>query len=238
MGSIVQKVAADRVLILDPREFHTRQFDFDNWTEMRMGFFFSGVAAIGDNTASASEEVTQITVDDLITVGLKNSDTDDLPGQAGSLFIGAKSYSSKANCNGAAFFSNAGSNKLTAAAYNGASLIGGAGSDLNGLDYASNVTGITTYNGFWVLKLVITNRGLATQSIALSTGQTSNVSGADYSPSALRTLMNSATFTVPVTLAWNDGVAARPIPDSYWIRLPFYSNRIRLSCIRATRYTP
>ncbi len=237
MSSNYQKTASDKTNILAPREYFLRPFDFQDWTEMRFGLFFGGVTAGGDNTQSVSESVAQATVADKITVGLKNSDTNDLPGQAGSLFIGAMSFGGEADCDNQ-FYSNVGGSQLSAGAFAGTSLIGGSVSNINQLAYPANVALTSAYNGFWAIKFVINNLGLSTQSVTISTNQVTTVAGTDYSASALRTLINNAVYAGGATLAWNDGAAARVIPDAVWIRLPFYNNRIRISCMMGVRYAP
>lgn len=247
MGEIFQKVALDRAFILDPREFFTRQLDFEDWTELRMGMFFSLVkSGVGnENVIAEQESVTNITNEDIITIGLKNSDNDNLPGFSGALFLGVTNhYDGVSELTRDFAFTNvcwaaSQSGFLTVAGRYDTTLIGATPSEaVNNLECGITVANSTAYCGFFAIKFVILNRGLSTQSVKMSTAKLGAVSGADYTPSALRTLINNSTYGTERTIAWNDGAAARVIPDSFWIRLPFYNNRLRLSCIRAIRYAP
>lgn len=234
MATIYQKEVTDRTCILSPREYYFRPFDFDNWTEMRMGILFSGVADSGDNTQSTDESVALSSVADLITFGIKDSATSVLPGQAGGLFLGARTWTTQASKSTVApegwAFRSGGGGGLAACGFAGTTLIGGTVSeDILPMVHGGAAASSTGYDGFYALKFVINNLGLSTQSVSISSTATVSVSGADYSASALRTLLNNATYGTVRTIAWNDGVSAYDIPDAVWIRMPFYSNRIRLS---------
>lgn len=247
MSSIYQKTVSDKTNILAPREYFIRPFDFQDWTEARFGILFSAVTSSGDNTDVTSESVAITTVADLVTFGIKDSATTALPGQAGSLFLGATSALgtlSKTFASGAAgpsFSANAGGNPetLAATAYAGVTKIGGTGSQaVSAMNSPTSASGATGYCGFYGIKFVINNLGLATQSVTISVATDYPIAGAAYTPAALRTLLNNTTYGTSFTLAWNDGVAARDIPDAFWIRMPFYSNRIRISAMMGVRYLP
>jgi len=237
MASIYQKTVSDKTCILAPREYIMRPFDFGDWTMMRFGMFIGGVTASGDNSQSVDEEVSLITAGDRWTIGIKDSATTALPGQAGSLFVGAGSFGGKANMNANTMFSNVGANNASAQTFVGTSQQGGsAGGEI--APAWPTVTGASTYCGFYVIQFTIANLGLATQTINVAVQGNSSISGTDYSAGALRTLINNAIFNAGITFAWNDGVSARAIPDAIWIRAPFYNNRLRLSGIMAVRYLP
>ncbi len=241
MATIYQKTVTDKVCILSPREYILRPFDFDAWTEMRLGIYLSAVTSGGDNTNSANETVTLSTAADRLTFGLKDSATSDLPGFGTSLFLGATSYSTGAALqNGSQVDIQTSGGELAATGYHDTTIVGGAsGQSLgNHMECPSSASGSSAYCGFYALKFVITNLGASSQSVAISSTKTTTISGTDYSASALQLLMNNATYGTPVATAWNTGAAARDIPDAIFIRFPFYSNRIRLSAIRAIRYAP
>jgi len=242
MSSIYQKTVSDKTCILAPREYFIREFDFEDWTEMRFGMFLSAVTSGGDDTINTAETVAISTVADRMTIGLKDAATTILPGVAGSSFLGVITGTSASSSSFAGSgFGCAGSpvNAPSAAGYNGATLIGGTSAQVLG-DYvkAQNASSATGYCGFYGLKFVITNRGLASQSVAISSFSNIAIAGADYSASALRTLINNSIYGTAASIAWNDGVAAYDIPDALWIRMPFYNNRIRLSSIMGVRYAP
>lgn len=240
MATIYQKTVTDKTCILSPREYILRPFDFGAWTEMRFGCYFSGVAASGDNTDSAAETVALSSASDRICFGIKDSATTDLPGFGSALFLGAVTETSSSSyCSGTAFSALA-ADRLAAAGYHDTTLVGGATAQSVGIGmgYPASASGSSAYCGFFGLKYVITNLGTSSQSFAISATRTTTVSGTDYSATALQLLMNNNTYQSPVTVAWNDGAIARTIPDAIYIRMPFYSNRIRLSAIRAIRYAP
>ncbi len=101
--------------------------------------------------------------------------------------------------------------------------------------FPTDVTGAADYCGFFAVKLVITDRGLVTQQVTIGSASTKTISGSDYSTAALRLLINNASYGSRV-IDWNDGAAAYAIPDAFYVRMPFYNNRIRISAMRAIRY--
>ena len=239
MAIIYQKTASDKTCILNTRQALLRQFDFGAWTQIRLGFFFSGVTAAGDDTNSVNESVSLSNPLDRIMFGIKNSDNNTFPGYAGSSFIGTSNRTGYASdCNGNSF-NQAGGAVLTAVAFDGATLIGGGAGEI--LSYAMEWGGssgsATGYCGFYGVQLIIANIGTATQTVAIRNTRTSAIAGADYSESALRTYLNNGPWSgTQVVLAWNDGVAARSIPNGFFIYLPFFLNRIRLSAMMAVQY--
>ncbi len=238
MATIYQKTVTDKTCILSPREYILRPFDFGAWTEMRFGCYLSGVAASGDNTDSAAETVALSSAADRICFGLKDSATTDLPGFGSALFLGAVTETSSSSyCSGTAFSALAAS-RLAAAGYHETTLVNGSSTLSAATEFPASASGATGYCGFFALKFVITSIGTASQSVAISATRTASITGTDYSATALQLLMNNNTYQSPVTVAWNDGAIARTIPDAIYIRMPFYSNRIRLSAIRAIRYAP
>lgn len=245
MATIYQKTVTDKTCILAPREFYLRPFDFgSDWTELRFGAYFSGVTSGGDDTTSVAETVAISTAADKIFFGLKDSATNDLPGFGDALFLGATTESGNSSTisigppNSFRTAVISGGN-LAAVGYHETTMVGGAsGQTLSEIMQFPVASGASAYCGFFVVKFVITDLGLSSQSVAISAEATATVSGTDYSASALRLLINNATFSAAATIAWNDGAVARDIPDAVFIRLPFYNNRIRLSAIRAIRYAP
>jgi len=239
MATIYQKTVTDKTCILSPREYILRPFDFGtDWTEVRIGAYFSGIAASGDNTDSAAETVALASASDRIAFGIKDSATSDLPGFGAALFLGAVTETSSSSyCSGSAFSALA-AVRLAAAGYHETTLVGGTSTLGAAMEFPASASGATGYGGFFALKFVITNLGTASQSVAISATRTTPVAGTDYSASALQLLMNNNTYQSPVSIAWNDGAIARTVPDAFYCRMPFYSNRIRLSAIRAIRYAP
>jgi hypothetical protein len=238
MALIYQKTVSDKTLILAPREFYLRPFDFHNdWTEMRFGIYLSGVTSGGDDTTAGAESVTLSTAADRIAIGIKDSATNDLPGFGAALFLGGVTATGQTSDSSSSQFTQSGSSGLCAAGYHETTLVGGTVTLGNSLAFPA-ASGSTGYCGFYAIKFVITNRGAASQAVAISSVGTTPIAGTDYSAQALRLLINNATYNSPTTIAWNDGAVARTIPNSIFIRMPFYSNRIRISAMRAIRYAP
>lgn len=240
MATIYQKTVTDKTCILSPREYILRPFDFGAWTEMRFGVYFSGVAASGDNTNSAAETVALSSAADRICFGIKDSATSDLPGFGAALFLGAVTETSSSSYCSGSDFTSLSADRISAAGYHETTLVGGAFAQTLGaaMNYPASASASSSYCGFYALKFVITNLGTSSQSVAISSNSSSSISGTDYSASALQLDINNATYGSAVATAWNDGATARTIPDAIYIRMPFYSNRIRLSAIRAIRYAP
>lgn len=237
--ALIYTKSAEKTLILSPREGYQRAFDFQDWTEIRLGMFYSGVTAADDNTTAGSEIVTYNTVADAIAFGLKNSDNTVIPGLATSTFVGLfNKLSSQSESNASEFFCNGGGSGsgLYVSSFNGATNITNNLTAQASFSYPA-ANGTTAYCGFLVLKMVMADRGLSTQNISMGTAVTSPVSGSDYSTAALRTAMNNASFGTLRTAQWNSGGVALTVPDSFYVRIPFYNNRLRISAMRASRYS-
>lgn len=240
MATIYQKTVSDKTCILAPREFILRPFDFEAWTEMRVGIYLSGVASSGDNTDSASEHVTINTAADKIAFGIKDSATNDLPGLGAALFLGMLTSGSATRdsfCSGGAFITSSGT--LSVGGYHDTTLVAGLDADAGAaMSYPASASGATGYCGFYGIRFVISNLGLSSQSLSISSVTNSPIAGTGYSAAALELLINNSTYSSARTVAWNDGAVARVIPDAFYLRMPFYSNRIRMSAMAAIRYAP
>lgn len=213
-----------------------RAFDLSLWSEIRLGIFFGGVTSGDENTQAVAEVVPQVTAADRICFGIKNSSTLDLPGLTGGRFLGVSNQTGQqSQCNINEFYSN------TPVGFNGVALydttiLGSGGVILPGLNFPT-VTGSSTYCGAFVVQLVLHDRGLSSQNVDVNAYTDSSIAGTDYSVSALRTVMNGASFGSPSNVAWNDGSVAYDLPDAFFLRLPFYNNRIRVSAMRIQRYS-
>jgi len=224
--------------VLSPQEAPLRQFGFGEWTEMRIGAFFSAIADTGPNDNCVNEVLVPSLPTDYLVFGIKNTGQ-PLPGETGSLFLGIRSsdngtVQSIAN-NG--FADSTGAWKGVSYHDTTETLTSNVFTSLNMGQCAAS--GGTAYCNFIGIKFVITDRGLSSQSVAISVaGVNSGIGGNDYSVNALRTLINNSTYGTPQSLAWNTGAAARDIPDCFYVRSPLFSNAIRLSAVRAIRYAP
>lgn len=235
--------SAENTLILEPREYMLRQFDFGAWTEMRMGLYYGGVSASDNDGAGSAEQVANSTALDLLSFGIKDSST-ALPGTTGSLFLGVGTgYGNFSSTSAATTFgrcaSGDGSSQqvLAAVGYYDTNLLNGTypADNLSSMTYPSP-TGTTGYCGFFGLKFVVTDIGLSSQTVTISSVVTSPISGSTYTLAALRTLLNNSTYGTGRVVDWNDGASARVIPNCCFLHLPFYNNRIRISAIDMIKF--
>ncbi len=236
--ALIYTKLTDKTTILAPRQGGGRKFNFgDDWTEVRMGVFASAVAATGSNDDNVNETLVPSGITDYITFGLKD-DSQTYPGMAGSLFIGLRNASTNTDSFGPATGFGTSGGAWLAVGYHDATLVnGGGGTMQTGTLGAARASLASGYAAFMAVKIVISNRGLSSQSVACTTAF-SGISGTDYSASALRTQLNNASYTGSASFAWNDGATARDIPDCPWVRVPLFNNQLRISCIRAIRYAP
>ncbi len=238
--ALIYTKLTDKTTVLAPREGACRKFNFGtDWTEIRVGMFCSAIAATGSNNVNVAETLVPAGITDYITFGIKD-DSQTYPGQVGSTFLGVRSGTvNVASTPPNGFYGTSAANWLSTGYY-GATMVQnatgmGPSTYIGGGATASAATG---YCGFFACKIVITNRGLSSQTVAMSIAHEEIVAGADYSASALRTAINNTAYGTAQSIAWNDGAAARAIPDCFWVRVPLYNNALRLSCIRAIRYAP
>lgn len=232
--------SAENTLILSPREGVQRPFNFDAWTEVRIGMYLGGVTAAGDNTQAVVETVNISSYLDRITFGLKTNDA-LMPGQVGCKFIGVTS-TTRSELSSLSMFGSADAVTGFYNGMNGAKSVDATFTTLttpavSGIRYPSDISGASSYCGFYALKFLVTDAGLSTQKIQVLFSQNNTVSGSNYSAAALLTDINNATYTsMGAAFDWNDGAAAYDLPDAFWLRMPFFNNRIRVSAIRAVRY--
>lgn len=240
MANIYQHVSQDKVLILSPREAFQRKFDVGSWNELRLGMFYDTAASTSPTSSIVGETVTQNTRSDIVTFGLKDSATSILPGFSGSYFFGL-SMSSSYNPRVVTFGMEAtpDTNFHGTGFYGTASMFGGQTLASMGYPMNGGAANLTDYMAVYGLKLVINNRGLSTQTISISAYRESTISSGTsfYSSTQLNRLINNGSYGTVSTVNWNDGSSAYPIPDSFWIRFPFYDNQVRISALTAIRYS-
>lgn len=230
--------------VLAVREFQRARLTVklgSDWTEARIGMYFSGVDAHDEDLAPPDELVGVADVSDYVFFGLKDSDTFSLPGEAGALFLGISSTGptsrNRAPALGAEGWFADSSEECSAVGYAGATFIDG-GVISNGSMRYPDPEPATGYNGFYCVKFVVNARGLSSQSVSISVARIGQVDGVDYGKSALYQAMNNATFGVGRTVAWNNGGVARALPDASYVRIPFYNARIRIQEIMAVKISP
>jgi hypothetical protein len=230
--------------ILAVREFQRARLTAklgNDWTEARIGMFFSGLDAHEDNEAPADELLTVADASDYLTIGLKDSNSYYLPGEAGGYFIGVRSTGTTTKVlapagSAAGWFADS-SQQCSAVGYAGTTLING-GVLSNGSLQFPDPEPSSGYSGFYCLKFVVAGRDLSSQSVSVSVARSSQVAGFDYGKAALYQAINSASFGVAGSVAWNTGASARALPDAAWVRIPFYNARIRIQEIMAVKISP
>lgn len=245
MAYAYQKTVSDLTVIFGAREQLASQFDFGtDWTEIRIGMFWGLVALNDNNAAPSTEDVAISSVLDRIFFGIKDN-SQNCPGVAGSLYIGLSnrstnhSYVSTANGSMADTFNG---RNMGVIGYKDTTPITGASTDVSGLSGVSDPSPTSGYAAFTGVKFVLLNRGLSNQQIKVSAACSptgSPVSGTDYSAANLRTYLSAfAGGSAEVTLDWNDGATAYAIPDSWFLRNPFFNARVRVSCMNAIKVSP
>lgn len=212
-----------------------------NWTEARLGIYFSGVDAHEDDASPPDESLAVANVSDYLFFGLKDANSYFMPGEAGGTFVGVRSTGATTKClapSGATegwFADSAGD--CSAVGYAGTTLING-GVFANGAMRFPEADSASGYSGFYCVKFVVNSRGLSSQSVTMSIAREGTVAGTDYGKAALYQQINNATFGATNTVAWNNGGAARALPDAAYVRIPFYNARIRIQEIMAVKISP
>lgn len=242
MANIYAHNAYDNVLVLEPREAFQRKFDIGSWREVRLGMFWTMTGLNTFTSSCADETVTQVTKQDILAIGLKDSATSILPGFSGSYFIGVSITGSSGHNvvlgqPGAINISDSTNSSFFGAGFYGTSSYFG-GQDLT--VPAANYVTETNYSGFYGVRMILNNSGSSSQTVSVYVSSTYNPSVGNtnyYTSSYLNQYMQNATWSTVSTFNWNDGVSAYPIPDSVWIRTPFYFNRLRISAIRLVKYS-
>lgn len=243
MASIYEQSITDKVLVLEPREALQRKFDVGAWNEIRIGLYWNDCGLGTIPTASYSTETVNFaTYADALTIGLKDSATTILPGFSGSYFIGlASTGSNNVKVSGPISYSSryesqTSSNLYGAGFYGTSSYFGGQ--NLSYMDAYNSAQ--TNYCGIYVLRMVLNNSGSASQTISMYSFMENNASVTStnyYSSYNLGAAMQPSSWSTVSTVTWNNGAIAYPIPDSLWIRTPFYNNRMRISAVKISKYS-
>ena len=207
-----------------------------NWNEVRIGFIGTMIPVASDDAASVAEDVAINSYIDWACFGLISNVT-LIPGQTGCNFIGwatdPASTSNRVTSNAA------GAGVVTLV--NGVTDVGGNYSSVKDVTVISKsgASGAPRFGfpiyaadgrgGFFALKLVVANKGLSNQTVTVSccADNTSRVTTPLNAKSTLRTLLTSGTYTNPVALNWFAGGVAIPLPDTWFLRMPFLNNRVR-----------
>lgn len=241
----------DIVGILDPRQGAGIPLGFKDeaWTEARIGGFVSGCAASGDNTAWATETVAVSSAYDQFMVGIKNSAfQNSVLGQADCDFWGISGLSGNntviTNTSGGVnveggvtvLTSDAGTRFSVAngATVNGASV--GSSSNYFNIGTKAAVVATTGFCRFFGIRIIITDRGLSSQTVRMYLSINGNTAHTDTAKATLQSLltnMTSHTLTDSGSITANDGATAFPVPDSFYVRCPFISNRFRFHNVMA-----
>ena len=238
MALIYTKGVSDKTTVLAPREGAYRQFDFDDdWTDVRLGCFVTNVGTSGSNTAPVVENLAVSTVDDYLTFVIKNY-ADNNPGRSGSLFIGVRNGGIVTNQQTPIGGVHGNTGQWLPVGYEGTTEVAGSAIGTSQYFGRADATASSGYCAFNGIRIVISNRGTASQSVAVYWRSDDSKSG-NYGITDLTNYINSLTnadWGTPQSFAWNTGSVARDIPDSVWLRSPLYNNQLRLSAITAIRF--
>lgn len=234
-----------KTLILSNRELVLRPFNFSDWEEIRLGFYFSNVSSSGPDNLATAETVAQSTVADKIMFGIKD-DSDDIPGEGNSMFIGIGTHSGESSQltvnDGNLGWSRMGGGTTSNRGMCGLTTVGATVTENTAVGSTAiacyDAFGANGQSGFACLRIVVNDKGLSTQSVSLS--WLSGNQNTKYTISDLTTDMNNMTgseVSLGADLAWNDGSSAYDLPNNFYLRTPFYNNRIRLLNMQAIRYS-
>jgi len=241
MATILTK-SARQVAVMAPREYLMRPFDFDtDWTEVQVGMFWCLIAGTGTDSQPSSETVVVSTPVQRVAFGLK-SETDDIPGTAGTNFLGVMTRTQSVFSQGNPFGptsslrDSTGSSALCAVGYDGTTEVANAATNNTYMNFQYTTNDATNYAEFYAVRFVIANRGLATQTVQVYSSSSTSGTKTPYSAAALKSCMENATWTaMGSALAYNDGASAYDIPSCFYVRTPFINNRLRLAGMRAVR---
>jgi hypothetical protein len=109
------------------------------------------------------------------------------------------------------------------------------------LDFPTDPSVLSSYNGLFILRLVLNNSGSTvapTQSFWVQADSVQPaVGGTLYSTTQLVQDMNTfANSNASQSISWVSGGVALPIPDGFWLRCPLYNNVLRISAVYMKRY--
>lgn len=238
--ALIYTKLTDKTTVLAPSEGGGRKLDFGAWTEIRFGIFCSAVAATGSNDVNTNESIVPANLTEHVTFGLKDEDPTTFPGEAGSLFIGIREGDASNVQSSAGSGIGASGGEWRPVGYHGTNEVLGSSISIFTRLGAATASAASAYCGFIGVRINITDIGLSTQALVVRVAGESNIAGTDYSETALQTKLQNLLIDGlgSETIAWNDGAAARAIPDCLWVRTPLFLNSIRISAIRAVRYAP
>ena len=245
MALVYEKIVGDKTVILEPREGAIRipLASANPWTEWRIAVALSLTSTAASNAAYPSESFVTSTVYDRFACGLKNSSNDDLPGVAGTSFWGLLTRNTNTvsivHTTGAFDLGSSGNPGLTVA--EGTSIASASNASFSTLKWSTSTEtqAATLFANLLGIRLVINNRGTATQTVQMAMG-TNHVNVTDTSETALRAylvgLSSWSALTAAVTA--NDGVTAYAVPDAFFFRCPLLSSRIRLHNVMVMQAVP
>lgn len=233
---------SDGVLLLSSKEHLIRKTGIGtSWLDARIGMFFTFVPTANDNAASVTETDVTAGPVDYFFFGLKDSSA-NLPRTSGSKFLGlvmgrGGNIYMVSNSSGESHWGNS-----TNTAGNGAHFI-----SQNGTTEISNVAipadnidawqipvfSTGTVNRLLAIKFEVTDFGLSTQKVTMHFNSV-RTAFSNVSDASLQAQLVGASWAAPTTsfwLAadWNSGGVALPLPEYFYVRSPFISNRIRIS---------
>lgn len=236
---IYNKNGTDKTLILSPRSGFSRQSNIGtDWSEIRIGFYYTLVSGSSDNTPGIEENVSYTTPLDLFTVGLI-SVTGSKHGDVGSNFIGVSTISdggigTRARNDMIGNVFQAFGKVLVS--YVGSTQTLGTNTSIAGANFTFPSANSAVYNGIACIKIEILNRGLSNQQFRLSLSN-EGTNTADYTNTDLKTaVLNRSYSTYAYNLNWNDGSSARELPTCFYIWNPLYNNEIRISTMRIDKF--
>lgn len=256
----------DECLVLNPREAASRLFNMSgsfagstsitgSWTEIRIGLYYglpvwnsASLASSSFNAVAANETAWINSPFDWWSFGIKDTETQILPGYSGSNFIGigvplvtpggANQYVNRLN---GQLGGIGGSSNVYSYATNGTYVASSSTQLPPAFDFVQDPSAASAYNAFYGLRIIINNSGSVSQSLGIQ-GCYTNPIGTNstyYTPYQLIQDMNTfASANSSASIQWWSGSANNPlpIPDGFWWRLPLYNCCTRFSALAIKRY--
>ena len=248
MALVYEKIVGDKTVILEPREACIRipLASANAWTELRIAVALSLTSTAASNAAYPSESFVASTVYDRYAFGLKNSDTDDLPGVAGTRFWGdltgnGRTVSIVHTTGAFATGTQAGFTNPVLTVAEGTSIAHDGVNTFSSVKFSTSTEtqASTLFANLLGIRLVINNRGLATQTVQMAMGS-NHANITDTSEAALRSYLVALSGWSGLTpaVAANSGGVAYAVPDAFFFRLPLITVRARLHNVMVMQAVP
>lgn len=235
METIYEHVGGDKLLVMGRKSnFLCPLADYTDFDKVTIAVCMSSTFGGSGNTnvASITESIPITWAIDRLFIGLKNG-TVDIPAQVNNLFVGLTNASAATESNleigsRVDVYTNA-AQEISFATVNDTTYDEETFSDTIKMPEENLVV---TANRFviFLIQMVISDRGLSTQSCTLAYQQLQNQtnSSINFLKAKVRQF-NATSTTSPLSL--NDGLSAYTLPDHFFLHWPLVKNKVRLHSV-------